>query len=291
MRVGLAGNPVLCHTLSKLLPSIGISVMRLSHGLEPRYRRVGTLVRAANSCHVVHAIGYGHPEMFGGWLLRRRVIRHWIGSDVIVARGGVYSWVNLRCATEHVAVCEGLASELTEIGVHATVVPLYPPGLEELAVQPLPRHPAILTYWRDDVADFYGADVVRFLASKFATLRWYVVGARKGTGFPQNVRFLGWIDDLDCIWPLVSAYFRFTKHDGLPKLVLEALARGKYVLWNQDLPGVVRINNAAEASEAIRILMRTQEPNVRGTRFVSANYNSKSLINSLRRLYGLDAGD
>lgn len=287
MRVGVAGNQMLCSIVDMVFRgSRDVTVIHLGgRGARPITNRILHLARILQ-CDVVHGFGYGNPELASAVLTGKPTIRHWIGSDVLrycnkplLRERLIYPYVK-----KHAAVTQELCQELRTVGIEAEVVPVFTPGLENCPILPMPVRFSVLTYWRSDVTTFYGAYVVAELARRDQDIQWYVVGSDLGPKLP-NVTCLGWVD-MSSVWPRVSAYFRFTAHDGLPKLLLEALARGRYAIWNRSLPGCLQVNTVDEAFTALQTLKAVAStPNLEAVDLVRTRYSTNVLRQTLRRLY------
>ncbi len=69
------------------------------------------------------------------------------------------------------------------------------------------------------------------------------------------VRNLGWQHDLQSAYNRCTAMIRFSPHDGLSIMVLEALIFGRHVLWTQDFPFTRRVSDFNDIEQEIRRLM------------------------------------
>lgn len=285
LKVGVAGNAMLCETLGQLFEASSyVSVIRLGTGTEPISGRVIRALRAYR-CDLVHAVGFGNPELLIARLSGMPSIRHWIGSDVIAfgRRPMLRERIALHKRVVHACVCESLGLELLSQGIQSQTVALYSLGLESLPLEPLPERPTILTYWRDGAGSFYGERLVMELADAIPEVQWKIAGATTGPK-RKNVAYLGWVD-LSNEWRRCSAYFRFTEHDGLPKLVLEALGHGRQVLWNQPFPYCMHVTSFDSCLSALRQLLASGGPNLEGRDYVRIAYSTVNLRAAVLRLY------
>ena len=102
---------------------------------------------------------------------------------------------------------------------------------------------------------------------------------------PKNVCFLGRLPNLADIYPQVSVYLRLVEHDSLSAMVLEALARGRYVIYSKDLPFTETAGSFDEAHEALARLLARKRPNEAGAEYVRKHYRLDEQAEKLRRLY------
>lgn len=265
MKIGLAGNPNACEVVAGLLLANGVDSIILGTGTEKRLTRILKLRRVVG-CDIVHCIGYGHPEILFAGLLRKPVIRHWIGSDVlrILFLPHTLPWsvrmrwrLTKRFITKHLAITEQLSQELKQAGITAAEVPIAPAGLERVGIARMPDEFTVLSYWHDTSHDFYKSTTILRLAQHFPNIKFLIMRAEgMNLTAPSNVEFLGWVQNMKALWDKISVCVRLTEHDGLSHLVLEALARGKHVIWNNAFP-FVRYGSGFE--EVVKILQELAE--------------------------------
>ncbi len=245
---------------------------------------------------VVHCVG-GRARVPGLLfkLLGKPVVWHWIGTDVMHygkihaggggLRGAVDRFIAHRCAAAHVADSPQLADELRSYGVESEVVRLLPSAVEA-EVQPLPESPAVLNYWRPHSRAFYHAPMVMQLAEAFPDVRFYVAGDDgEGLAGPKNVIFLGALPELDDIYGKISVYLRVVEHDSLSAIVLEALARGRYVIYSEPFPHTQHASDFASCCDALKTLLARKQPNQAGADYVRKHFNLDHEAASLSAVY------
>jgi hypothetical protein len=191
---------------------------------------------------------YGAPSRFLrrqlalAALLRKPVIRWWVGSDVLNllhdARIRRAALAFNRVVTVNIAVAPHLRDELATVGIPATVIPsLLDPS--PASASPNSRPPnSLLVYLPSSRRDFYGFDIVREAVTQNPDVAFIVVAddTHSLARYP-NVTSLGWVDDMSAVWETVGGLLRVTSHDGLPRMVLDALRREKHVIYSWPLPG------------------------------------------------------
>ncbi len=214
-------------------------------------------------------------------IVRKPVLWHWIGSDVLSVSTNTSAFRRrlvdkfiVRGGAGHLADSPQLAEELRELGVSASVVRLLTKCMEA-AVEPLPARPCVLAYWNDERMKFYGGDIVMQLAREFPQVEFKIVAAN-GVGVadaPPNVKFLGYQKDLGPIYRQCTALIRLPEHDSLSAMVLEALARGRYVIYNKPMEGVYYAADIDHARAALRDILGLSQPNVKGAAMVKREFS------------------
>lgn len=243
---------------------------------------------------IVHYLWGGHNPLIYiiPKLLGKKVIIHWIGTDVLSVTSNKEQTVNTllrkiayRMVDLHLAVSEALANELKPLGIDALVVPLIPdmPLLQEDITWP--SEDVVLVYLPEGRPEFYGSSIVFRLAKELPQIKFLIV-AHAGEDIPQlpNIEYLGWIN-LETIWRQVKIYLRLTKHDGLPNMVIEALARGKRVIWSYQYPFCHQARNFEEARDALKDLLWQNQPNVEGMQYVRCEFEPSKMAQNYRDVY------
>lgn len=174
--------------------------------------------------------------------LGRQIVMHWIGTDVLEAMSvpGYKAIAKSKFIQDihHWAVSPRLVSELKSIGIKADYMPIVPPD-GNTDIMPLPERFSVLCYLPDERLEFYGASIIYRLAEEFSQITFSIVGTQgKGNPQRQNIQYLAWVSDMKEVYRNATVIIRPIKHDGLPLMVLEALAHGRYVIWTYPMPGV-----------------------------------------------------
>jgi glycosyltransferase involved in cell wall biosynthesis len=199
-------------------------------------------------CDVWYSIGSPISDrwvhLFGRLLQKPRVI-HWVGSDITQ----LYSDAHLRalCRRSNVrnlAEVDWTINELRRLGINAQLAPL-PPRLTAAVVEPLPERFTILLYMPKTRGEFYGRrEYERLIRAIGTRARFLVVGGGELYAPPgADIERLGWCASLNDVYRRSTALIRFTKHDGLSLMTLEALTHGRYVLWSQDFPYAINVRS------------------------------------------------
>jgi glycosyltransferase involved in cell wall biosynthesis len=211
-------------------------------------------------------------------LLRKRIVIHWIGSDVL--RDEVvesYTGASTKQLVAHWADAPWLAERLHSKGIHATHVPLFYIDDEAL---PFPGGRfTILFYLPNDRFDFYGGREAIKIAQQFPALKVLVVANAGSVEAPSNVEFLGWQTDMAAVYRRIHCLVRVPAHDGMSFMVLEALRHGRYVIWNHSVPGVLYASDTAGISRHLAQLYNAYNAgrlscNLVGQEFVIKAYSA-----------------
>ncbi len=242
------------HTLPAVVGTLSLAPGLLARPLAAGRPLAGLL--AFRGCEVAHGVmASASPKVFArakraGCL----TVNHWIGTDVFETRRRP----DLREALPrtpvdlHLAVAPWLCEELGQLGVEAREFPIVPPDLRPRAV-PLPSRHAVLAYAGEGREDFYGVPALCELARSFPSVPFRLCGGgRLGPGAPANVEALGRLDPgaMEALYERSSVLVRLAEHDGLSKMVLDALARGREAVWNHPFEGA-RLAAGMEAARGI----------------------------------------
>lgn len=292
-RVAIGGSSYFGRKLASLLSGEG---WRADY-LETRGWRADAALRALRAVRradVVYHLG-GQIERFSrphllGLAARRPCVMHWTGSDVLYARGVVERGAvteRLRRGCVHWAGAPWLADELADIGVDAVWVP-HSSVDAPASVPPLSDEFTVLAYLRPGREDFYGAAVVRRVAIALPDARVLVAGVDDLADAPPNVRCLGWVADMPEVYVRSHVLLRMPEHDGLAFMVQEALAHGRYAVWNHPFPGVIAASTTDEAVAAVTDLAERHgsgrlPPNLLGAAHVRKESSPARIRDALRR--------
>lgn len=292
-RVAVSGLPYFGRRMAALLSGDGWQATYLeTRGWRP-FPALGALWRARRAGVLYHLGGQiargSRPHLLLS-LLRRPCVMHWTGSDVlhahaVAARGAVAA--RLRDGCLHWAGAPWLVQELAAIGVRAEWVPHSAvTGPERLP--PFPERFTVLAYLRPGREEFYGAAAVRRVAVALPEAEVLVVGVDRLAEAPANVRCLGWVTDMAPVYAAGHALLRLAAHDGLSFMVQEALAWGRWVVWNHPFPGVVEATTVDEACARMAALAARHRAgclplNEEGAAHVRAHYHPARIRDDIRR--------
>ncbi len=250
-------------------------------------------IRKMLASQVVYGTGFGFAARL--WLLARglgkQTINHWVGTDVLMALEDRRMRAMARRAApfigQHLTVAPWLVDELATTGIRAGLIPLVTPVRYDLRREAAPA--GVLAYLPDERADFYGCQVVYAAARQLPEIPFAVVaGTQEKQPAIPNVRYFGWVDDLAPLYEQYPILLRVARHDGLPKMVLEALAFGNQVIFEYPLEGCRHARTEAEVLSAIRGIIAEGCPvNEAGRRLVQEHYRHDQVVAALLQTLGV----
>jgi hypothetical protein len=219
------------------------------------------------------------------------MVSHWIGSDAmryqgrlnLIKRLGI--WVHQHFVALELADSEIIQEELRSVGIETNLLRLLPQAIVG-EVTPLPEEPIVVSYWFDERFDFYGGPIVFALARAFPHVKFLIVQA-SGKGLrdiPANVRFLGFVDNMPEIYRNCTCLVRMPLHDGLGAMVLEAMANGRYVIYNHKVPFTSFAQDFDSARKVLEEILNKQSPNSEGADYIKKNFSIDEQANRLREL-------
>ena len=290
-QVALVGADYWLGVLEHLFCRVGVAVAPVA-GISRWFGLSWIFSRPFLRAKVVHMVWGGHVIVsIAARLLGKTLVWHWIGSDVLAFRRHrtAAGWLRKRLAHRsvraHLADSPELVEELKELGVAAQVCRLLPRSIEA-EVLPLPETFRVLSYWTDERRAFYGGDLILELAREFEDIEFLIAGADgHSAAHSSNVTFLGQRATLDDVYARVSVFLRLPKHDSLSAMVLESLARGRYVIYNKAFPHCRRADTMSEVRSALQEIRGLGEPNRAGAAFVEEHFNLQREADILRRVY------
>lgn len=279
-----SGKPDASQFIACQLELRGIEVLRIRSSIPFKER-----LRAIRRADAVYSTAHGFSYRFFALVktLGKRSVNHWIGTDVLRAISS-QSWARQAKLTDvfidkQLTVAPHLVHELASIDLQAGLVPILPDHTGIGIRTSSPRKVSVLTYLPDARPDFYGAEVVYGLARQFPNVSFVVVA---GTSHVQpelpNIEYLGYIQNMDRLYEQAPILIRMPEHDGLPKMVLEALIRGNQVIYNYDFPYCYRAANLEEAAACLMQIIADGCPiNHDGHRYVVEKYDQQASIEKL----------
>jgi hypothetical protein len=217
-------------------------------------------------------------------LMRKKVVLHWIGTDVLTSNRKILKYV-LPFVDLHLANAPWLAGELEAMGVKSRSV-IIPSPISETSCSPLPKEFTILAYlgWKDRM-DFYGKKIVERLIES-TSYKFIVLGGEKSSG-PPNAEYLGTVDPdcMDEVYSRATVLLRITKHDGLSHMVQESLCRGRYVIWTQEYPFCYHATDYDSVRSYLKKLEDVNEPNFSGVKYFENNLTKEILMKKIVGIY------
>ncbi len=293
MKVVITGNPINVRFLCSQLEGLDIDFTIVEHN----FRSLGNKFKKVMLCDIVHIFSLKSNSKEGIiWIfillflkiIRKKVILHWLGTDVMEV-GSFAGWYLPKLVTKHLAYSPWLVDELSGKGIESSWLPVLPPlNVESL---PLPKNFTVLVFLKKRFA-FYGGEYVSELIKLFPNALFHIVGDVNETNkiVAPNVKYFGMVeyDRMDEVYNNSTVLLRLTEHDGLSLMVLEALARGRYVIWSQEFPHCFKAVDASEAAGYLKELMDVEEVNIAGYNFINYKFDNIKWLDKLIEVYGED---
>lgn len=219
------------------------------------------------------------------------VIMNWVGSDVSIAAALVKTGKHIeqyRSQAIHFCEVDWIRDELAEAGIRAEIVNFAAFDKQFEAKPLVGERLQVLSYISESKAKFYGIESYLGLARQFPEADFTIVGAT-GEAYkplPENVKALGWVENMDKIFEQAHVCVRFPEHDGLSTFVLEALARGKQVLYKYPFEQCMYCpdeETLGKGMEAVAHLFKQQllPVNEDGMRFIREEFNGPVILGGL----------
>ena len=254
-RAALSGLPLFCGRLARQLEQHEIqwTAQPLKAGTHLDVLRAFFTILNSDLWYSIGEPRNDRRIEFVARLLGRPRVVHWVGSDVAALQDPLNRKTLADPRYTHLVEADWIADELRAAGLNAQIVPLPPTGTPA-SVPPMPERFTVLLYVPRTRADFYGLhDFERVIGALSHLPIDYLVVGGGSIAAPPGVRItnLGWVEDLSGVYRRSSLLVRFTRHDGLSLMVLEALAAGRHVLWTQRFPFCRTVRTAAEMEREI----------------------------------------
>jgi hypothetical protein len=224
---------------------------------------------------------------------RKPVVVHWVGTDALRAERA-YEARNLsaRAAEQptHWADAPWLRDSLRDMGLRVEHVPIPVPGVVA-ETPPLPETFRVLMYLPEDKQnrEVFDEETIMRLPGALPGVEFTIFPAPADTlqgPMPANLTAQAWTDDVDTLYRKATVYARLTTHDGMPLTLVEALSRGRHVIYPRPFPGVTQAAGLDEVGAALRGLKERHDAgalglNQEGIAFVRDQYDPDVLTGRL----------
>jgi len=223
---------------------------------------------------------------------KKKLIMHWAGSDVMLAKEAVakndYNPEYLEYAT-HLCVAPWFVDELKEIGVNATLRPICSFEVNSKSI-PLPDVFSVFSYIPEGKEEFYGIDNLIFLAKTYPDVKFRISGiSRYKDNMPDNIELLGWIDNMEEQYRRSVLCVRLTKHDAVSFFVLEALNNQRYVAFTYNIDPVFHVGDVNDlVSVTGKLIDRFNSgeltENHAGQEYINREYNHEKILSGITEI-------
>lgn len=290
MRVMLYGTSQIQH-VKQLFEKNSIEVVGLPDTslMKSKLLKTWCFLKSIKNVDAIYKV-YTDTDLNWYFLLARlagkKTITHWIGTDVLVAKKKKKSYITklgMWATDVHLACSSLLKDELNELGINSYEIPIVPTKMFNDSSL-MPKKHSVLVYAPEGKELFYGMEYVKHLAIEYPEIQFHIVANSRDSLSMKNVIFHGKLslDEMNEIYDQISILFRFPEHDGLSLMLLEALAKGKYVIYPYKFPYV----NTPETRELddvkdcfSNIVNNLPKINYEGSKYVREIYNDKRIFN------------
>ncbi len=289
IKIGIMGSSQIQHIIPVLIES-GYQVTNIQSiwqsnenksvkGKEKLYRET---IRDCDILYNIYSGNYFWAKASFAKLIGKKVITHWIGTDVLNATSGEVGYLGHPFIDHHFVCYEPLKNELQSIGIESTVLPIVPFNMD-LSIDKMPDTHSVMIYMPDNKLDHYGYNDLRYVFESFPDVIFHIV-ANYGKGLEKynNVIAHGWLDKnaMEKLYKEISIVIRFIKHDGLSMSVIEGLMKGKKVIWNNQYYGVIYADSKeAICSELKKILEMPPCPDIDVSNYVKSELSKENFNN------------
>ena len=250
---------------------------------EPKYYNELPPIEVLERVDVYHLISSPLPVIKKLKRFRKPIFNHWIGTDVyrIITDNPVKRFFKKNILDSpnvlNLSVSENLQSELKQVKVSSTIIPLTKLKFVSESLS-MPEKFSILSYVPENRWEFYNGDLILELADNLPDVDFHILAAGNEKISRPNLFFYNFEQDLFPFYNKCSVLLRITEHDGLPKMILEALSYGRQVLWNEFFPHCHRVKSKEECLTLLNKLKLKCPVNVDGKKFVEDSFNDSKII-------------
>jgi hypothetical protein len=232
--------------------------------------------------------------------LNKLLVIHWVGTDVLSAKKHIENGEHNQSFIDranHLCEVGWIQKELEESGITSEVMNFASfegdSKAKEVKVDPF----YVLTYITYERAEFYGIKTVINMANANQDIAFKIAGMDKyDAELPKNIELLGWIDNMGELIAKSGVCLRYTKHDGLSSFVLETLAHGKQIIYNNELDHCLYAADESTVEEYIHGLRDAHArgediSNEVGKQFIRDKFNKEYVLGSLVKKFESLFGD
>jgi hypothetical protein len=260
-------------TLSKALARLGVEV---------RFADANTLgrppwIRLLRSAKAVLLVSYAEvgtyvlSQLATAVAMGVPVVRWWVGTDVlnVITRERLERNARRidRIVSTNVAAAPHLVDELRTVGINAQYVPSVidadVSGATLMEWSGVTR--PVLVYMPESRKEFFGIDVIEPVIAANPDLKFLIVADDSHSlAIYANVESFGWVSNMKHLYERAGCVLRITAHDGLPRMLIEAMMRGAYAIYSWPLRGCWEARTSEEINAALSSYRSAATPNMEG---------------------------
>jgi len=180
-------------------------------------------------------------------LLKKRMVLHWVGTDVSLLPENWKedkSLATILNHCKHLTEAPWLQAELKLKHINAELVHFT--TVVENSTQNIPKkRQQVLSYLGAGREEFYGWSRIEALALALPEVEFILCGTTQESKL-ENVKTLGWVNNFDSLLKESLIFLRLTDHDGLPSSIIEALSVAAFVGFIHPYLYCTSITNTTE---------------------------------------------
>lgn len=291
MKIGIIANKMLAQFLIKTFEKIGYEPYWISVRNSPT-----KILKDFKNCDIIYAHApYEVKVYLLAKLFRKKIVTHWIGTDAFLAtthfKFKCYSRICNLLTNKQLVVSSNLKEEIESIGIkESVVVPILPKFISsELSTMEQKNDRfTILCYIIQNEFDFYGGNEILELAKIFPDMEfWILSGDFSNLTALKNVKFLGFIspDKMNSIYEKCHVLLRYVKHDGMPKMLIEALQKGLQVIYNFPFSFTHYCTSLEQMKGKLYEIKENYQINSEGRAYVLKYYCQEANQNLFKRVF------
>lgn len=220
----------------------------------------------------------------------KKILRHWIGSDVMAMTQDIHKKKLMDQASAYtdanITQSAELKNELHTLGIRSEIVRIITDDITYHEA-PMPSTFTVLCYLPKGKENFYGYQTLIKLAKDFPHTP-FLVSSHDGEELEKlpNITYLGRVDSADELLNRASCLLRIVEHDGLSKMIIEALGKGRHVIWIYPFPFCHSATTYTEVVQALQaILTKKNTINTGASEYVNSELSVQKNISLLKKTY------
>lgn len=256
---------------------------------EPKFYKDLPSNEVLSSFNIFHLISSPLPVIKKLRHYSKPIFYHWIGTDVYRFYNDYFFKRNLKkiiinsSKVFNLVVSENLKCELEKFDINSKILPLTKLKVID-DLPPMPSKFSVLTYIPKKRWDFYNGDLINELSLRLPDIDFHLLAVGEDHSGKPNVFYYNFVEDSSSFYKKCSVLLRLTLHDGLPKMVLEALSYGRQVLWNESFPYCFQVKDLNECIEVLKKLKSDCPINIEGKKFVDDSFSESKIIGDYYQL-------
>lgn len=272
--------------IKTLLESYGKTATYLYESKRNKLIRRLCYIKQISNCDCLYFVGGidgSNLLLKAAELMEKKIVIHWIGTDVYNLLHNNSYLSEYPKNIIHLSGSKLLHDELEKCGISSSIVPIVPFNMD-FTISKMPENHAALIYLPSGKEAFYGVDLIKKLAEAHKDILFHIVANDycAELDFP-NVVFHGRLnlDEMSQLYDQISVLIRLPEHDGLSMMIIEALIKGKTVLYKYEHP--YTITPASMKFEDVersfaKILDSKPKINKEASDFIQEYYSSNAIM-------------